>query len=274
MLIYGKETREEIKQQVKLAAQNMPLAMAVVQVGNEAASGAYINGIKNFGRDVGIPVTVINLAADISESQLIEEIKRLNDDPKYTGIMIQKPLPGYIRDDVVVNSMDYRKDVEGIHNFNLGKLLNKEEGVKPATPKAVIRILKANGVAIEGARVTIVGRSSILGGPLAVMMTAENGTVTVCHTRTRNLAEEIKRADILVAAMGKINFITADMVRENTVIIDAGINFDENGKMFGDVHEEAKAKVRLASTVPGGVGVITVAELFDNLRVLGEQHKG
>ena len=273
MLIYGKEIREAIKQEVKQAALNIPLSMAVVQVGEEAASVAYINGIKNFGRDVGVPVTIINLAASTSESQLIEEIARLNRDSDYTGIMIQKPLPSYMRDDFVVNSMDYSKDVEGIHNFNLGKLLNHETGVKPATPKAVIRILKANGVAIEGARVTIVGRSSILGGPLAVMMTAENGTVTVCHTRTRNLVEEIKRADILVAAMGRINFITADMVTEETVIIDAGINFDENGKMFGDVHEEAKAKARMASAVPGGVGVITVAELFDNLRILGEQQQ-
>lgn len=273
MLIYGKEIREAIKQEVKQAALNIPLSMAVVQVGEEAASIAYIKGIKNFGRDVGVPVTIINLAANTSESQLIEEIARLNHDPDYTGIMIQKPLPGYMRDDFVVNSMDYRKDVEGIHNFNLGKLLNQETGVKPATPKAVIRILKANGVVIEGAQVTIVGRSSILGGPLAVMMTAENGTVNVCHTRTRNLVEEIKRADILVAAMGKINFITADMVKEDTVIIDAGINFDENGKMFGDVHEEAKAKARMASAVPGGVGVITVAELFDNLRILGEQQQ-
>lgn len=273
MLIYGKEIREEIKQEVKQAAEKTALGMAVVQVGDEAASGAYINGIRNFGRDVGIPVTVVGLPADISESQLIAEIQKLNHDPQYTGIMIQKPLPAYMRDEIVVNSMDYRKDVEGIHNFNLGKLLNKEEGVKPSTPKAVIRILKAHGVAIEGARVTIVGRSSILGSPLAVMMTAENATVTVCHTRTRNLTEEIQRADIVVAAMGKLNFITADMIREDAVIIDAGINFDENGKMFGDVHEDAKVKAKIASAVPGGVGVITVAELFDNLRILGGQPK-
>lgn len=270
MLVYGKEIREQIKQQVQQSAQNTPLSLAVLQVGEEAASVAYINGIKNFGRDAGVPVTVLNLAANTSQSQLIEKINKLNHDPEYTGIMLQKPLPGYMQDDLVVNSIDYNKDVEGIHNFNLGKLLNHEAGVKPATPKAVIRILKANGVQIEGARVTIVGRSSILGGPLAVMMTAENGTVTVCHTRTRNLIEEIRRADILVAAMGRMNFITADMVREETVIIDAGINFDENGKMYGDVHEEAKAKAHLASAVPGGVGVITVAELFDNLRILGE----
>jgi len=271
MLVYGKEIREEIKEKVKQAAQTRRLSMAVVQVGDEAASGAYINGIKNFGRDIGVPVTVIHFPDTISESQLIEEIIKLNNDPQYTGIMIQKPLPAHMRDDVVVNSLDYGKDVEGIHNFNLGKIINKEAGVRPATPKAVIRMLKANGIPLEGAKVTILGRSSILGSPLALMMTTENATVTVCHTRTRNLVEEIKAADIVVAAMGQLNFVTADMVKPEAVIIDAGINFDENGKMFGDVHVEAKEKVQLASAVPGGVGVITVAELFDNLTILGDQ---
>lgn len=270
MLIYGKEVRETIKEKVKQVAHSRPLSMAVVQVGDEAASGAYINGMKNFGKDIGIPVLVLNYPSTIGEGDLIKEIEKLNHDPQITGIMIQKPLPGHMRDDVVVNSMDYRKDVEGIHNFNLGKIINREAGVRPATPKAVISMLKANNVPIEGARITILGRSSILGSPLALMLMAENATVTVCHTRTRNLAEEIKNADIIVGAMGQLNFVTADMVREDAVIIDAGINFDENGKMFGDVHEDAKHKVKMASAVPGGVGVITVAELFDNLTLLGE----
>jgi methylenetetrahydrofolate dehydrogenase (NADP+)/methenyltetrahydrofolate cyclohydrolase len=126
-------------------------------------------------------------------------------------------------------------------------------------------MLKENNVDLEGARVTIVGRSSILGSPLALMLTDENATVTLCHTRTRDLAEEIKRADIVVAAMGQLNFIKAEMIREETIIIDAGINFDADGNMFGDVDEQAKSKARLASAVPGGVGLITVAELFDSL---------
>ncbi|CFY08271.1 Tetrahydrofolate dehydrogenase/cyclohydrolase [Syntrophomonas zehnderi OL-4] len=270
MLIYGKEVREATKEKVKRIAQNKPLSLAVVQVGDEAASGAYINGMKNFGQDIGIPVTVFNYPATISEAELIREIKKLNQSPQITGIMIQKPLPAHMRDDVVVNSLDYRKDVEGIHNFNLGKIINREAGVRPSTPKAVISMLKAHNVPLEGARVTILGRSSILGSPLALMLMAENATVTVCHTRTRNLIDEIRRADIVVAAMGQMNFVTADMVREDTVIIDAGINFDENGKMFGDVHAEAKQKAKMASAVPGGIGVITVAELFDNLTLLGE----
>jgi len=270
MLIYGKEIREALKNQVIQRAQSKSLGLAVIQVGDQAASAAYINGIKKFGNEVGIPVTVFHFPDDFSESQMLEEIERLNQDPRYTGIMLQKPFPAHMQDDMLINAIDYRKDVEGIHNYNLGRIVSREMGVRPATPKAVLRMLKDNQVKLEGARVTIVGRSSILGSPLALMLTAENATVTLCHTRTRNLADEIKRADIVVAAMGQMNFITADMVREESVIIDAGINFDKNGKMFGDVDEPAKTKARLASAVPGGVGLITVAELFDNLCILEE----
>ena len=272
MLIYGKEIREKVKATVQLAATHKKMAMSIIQVGDEGPSAAYINGIKNFARDVDIDATILHFAAEISEAELLDKIEELNRDPAMTGIMIQKPLPAHINDNLIVNAMDYHKDVEGIHPFNLGRLLTKEPGVKPTTPKAVIRILQEHNIAIEGQKVTIVGRSAILGGPLAVMMTAENGTVTVCHTRTRNISQEIRNADIVIAAMGKMHFITADMVNENTVIIDAGINFDNQGKMQGDVHPDARDKARIASAVPGGVGVITVAELFDNLRILAEQN--
>jgi methylenetetrahydrofolate dehydrogenase (NADP+)/methenyltetrahydrofolate cyclohydrolase len=271
MLIYGKEIRETVKEELKRAAEVSKMSMTIIQVGEEGPSAAYINGIRNFARDVGIEVTVLNFASEISEAELLSEIRELNSDSSLTGIMLQKPLPGHINADLIVNSIDYHKDVEGIHPFNLGRLLTKEPGVKPTTPKAVIRMLKDHQIDIDGQKVTIVGRSTILGGPLAVMMTAENATVTVCHTHTKDIVNEIRNADIIVAAMGKMNFITADMVKENSVIIDAGINFDENGKMMGDVHPEARAKARTASAVPGGVGVITVAELFDNLRILALQ---
>jgi methylenetetrahydrofolate dehydrogenase (NADP+)/methenyltetrahydrofolate cyclohydrolase len=271
MLIYGKEIRERVKEEVKSAAEVSQMTMTIIQVGEEGPSASYINGIKNFARDVGIEVTVLNFPSEISEAELLGEIGKLNRDPGLTGIMLQKPLPGHINADLIVNSIDYHKDVEGIHPFNLGRLFTKEQGVKPTTPKAVIRMLKDHQIQIDGQKVTIVGRSTILGGPLAVMMTAENATVTVCHTHTQDLSQETRNADILIAALGKMNFITADMVKENSVIIDAGINFDENGKMMGDVHPEAREKARVASAVPGGVGVITVAELFDNLRILAGQ---
>ncbi|MDD4801977.1 MAG: bifunctional 5,10-methylenetetrahydrofolate dehydrogenase/5,10-methenyltetrahydrofolate cyclohydrolase [Syntrophomonas sp.] len=272
MLIYGKEIRESVKERLKKTAQEMQLSMTIVQVGDEGPSGAYINGIRSFARDVGIEVTVLNFSDQISEAELLKKIDELNNEPALTGIMLQKPLPAHINADLIVNSIDYHKDVEGIHPFNLGRLLTKEPVVKPTTPKAVIRMIKDHNIEIEGQKVTIIGRSTILGGPLAVMMTAENATVTVCHTRTRNLVQEIKNADIVVAALGKMNFVTADMIKEDGVIIDAGINFDENGKMMGDVHPDARAKAKIASAVPGGVGMITVAELFDNLRILGEKN--
>jgi methylenetetrahydrofolate dehydrogenase (NADP+)/methenyltetrahydrofolate cyclohydrolase len=270
MLIYGKEIRDRIKEGIKQAALQTRMAMTIIQVGEEGPSTAYINGVKRFAQDVAVEITILNLPADITENELLNQVKQLNEDPGVIGIMVQKPLPEHIDDNRVVGTIDYKKDVEGIHPFNLGKLLTKEPGVKPCTPKAVIRIIKDHNINIVGERVTIVGRSPILGGPLAVMMTAENGTVTVCHTRTRNLAEEIGRADIVVAAMGKSNFITADMVKEGAVIIDAGINFDDNGNITGDVHPDARAKASFASAVPGGVGMITTAELFDNLRILAQ----
>ncbi|MEQ8236023.1 MAG: bifunctional 5,10-methylenetetrahydrofolate dehydrogenase/5,10-methenyltetrahydrofolate cyclohydrolase [Syntrophomonadaceae bacterium] len=271
MLIYSKDIREQIKARIQLAALQTPMAMTIIQVGDEGPSTAYINGVKNFARDVSVVIDILHLPADIGLDELLYHIESLNLDPRITGIMIQKPLPAHINDNLVVHAMDYRKDVEGIHPFNMGKLLTKEPGVRPATPKAVIRMLKDHGINIDGENVTIVGRSSILGGPLAVMMIAENATVTTCHTHTKDLAQETKRADILVAALGKMNFITADMVKEGGVIIDAGINFDAEGKIHGDVHPDAKAKARFASAVPGGVGGITVAELFDNLRMLAEE---
>jgi len=271
MLMFGKEIRERLKEELKVAAAKYKMSMTIIQVGDEGPSAAYINGIKSFARDVAMEVTILHFPAEISEGELLAKIAELNTDPVVTGIMVQKPLPSHINGDLIVNSLDYRKDVEGIHPFNLGKLLTKEPGVKPTTPKAVIRMLKEHDIDIDRQKVAIVGRSSILGGPLAVMMTAENGTVTVCHTHTRDLAQETRNADIVIAAMGKMHFITADMVKENGVIIDAGINFDEQGKMRGDVHPDACAKARIASAVPGGVGMITVAELFDNLRILAEQ---
>jgi len=270
MLIYGKEIREKLKQQIRQSAANTPMKMVVVQVGDDQPSQVYVNSIRRFADEMGVAVDVYNLAATVEQSQVEKLIHELNADPDVTGIMMQKPMPDHLDDSYLVNMIHHSKDVEGIHNFNLGKLISREEGVKPSTPKAIVRMLKDHDIPIAGRKVTIVGRSTIVGSPLAVMMTAENGTVTVCHTQTADLAAETSRADILIAAVGRKNFITADMVKEGAVIIDAGINFDEEGKMFGDVDEEAKEKASIASAVPGGVGVITVAELFDNLCILAE----
>jgi len=268
VLIYGKEIREKIKEDVAHTAKKIPMSMVVVRIGEDKSSQAYVNGIKKFGDETGVKVEIASFSAGISLEEAVKHIEGLNQDPGVNGIMLQTPLPPHLDIAVLANIIDYHKDVEGIHNFNLGKLISKQDGVKPATPKAVISMLKHYDIPIEGKKVCIVGRSAILGSPLAMMMSSENGTVTLCHSRTKNLGNETRNADILVAALGKANFITPDMVSEQSVIIDVGINFDENGRMVGDVGEEAKAKARIASAVPGGVGLITVAELFDNLRII------
>lgn len=273
MLIYGKEIREALKERIRQTARQISMKMAVIQVGDDQPSQVYVNSIRRFGEEVGVTVEVHKLPESVQQSQVEELIHKLNNDPDTTGIMIQTPLPDHLNTSYLINLIQPSKDVEGIHNYNLGKLISREEGVKPSTPKAIVRMLKEHGVSINGKRVVIVGRSTILGSPLAVMMTTENGTVTVCHTRTVDLAEETRRTDILIAAAGRMNLITADMVKEGAVIIDAGINFDENGKMVGDVAEDAKGKASLASAVPGGVGVITVAELFDNLCILAQSDR-
>lgn len=269
MLIYGKEIRDRIKNEIHLEAQKRPLNMAIIQIGEDEAAESYIRGIQRFAAEVEIGTEIISLAGDTSEEEVIQKINQLNSDNSVTGIMLQTPLPKHLATSELVNSIAHKKDVEGIHNYNLGKLISRQRGVKPSTPKAVLTMLKEHNIAIEGQKVTIVGRSMTVGGPLAAMLTAEDGTVTLCHSKTRDLKKEVLAADILIAALGKKHFITADMVREDTVIIDVGTNY-EDGQVFGDVNEEAKSKAKIASAVPGGIGLITVAELFNNLVILGQ----
>lgn len=276
MLIYGREIRDRLKAEIQQFAAENRMSMSIILVGDDQPSQVYVNGIVKFGRETGIKVDILHLGIDTEKSQVLRFIHTLNEDPAVDGIMLQKPLPEHLDYNYLVNEINYQKDVEGVHNYNLGKLISRQQGIQPSTPKAIIRIMKEHGIAIEGKNVTIIGRSTIVGNPLSVMMTTENATVTLCHTRTKDLKKETLNADILVAALGRRNYITADMVREDAVIIDAGINFDENGKMFGDVDESAKEKAAIASAVPGGIGVITVAELFDNLKkicIMQQQNK-
>jgi methylenetetrahydrofolate dehydrogenase (NADP+)/methenyltetrahydrofolate cyclohydrolase len=269
MLIYGKEVREQLKQQITAAAHSKLLSLAIIKVGDDMSSASYVRGIQRFAQETGIKAEVIALPSQVTEQHIIDTIQSLNRDNNVTGIMVQTPLPSGCDTGRVINSIDPAKDVEGVHNYNLGKLISNQPGVRPCTPAAVIRLLKAHNISLAGSKVTIVGRSMVVGSPLAVIMTAENATVTLCHSRTRNLAGETLAADIVVAAVGKAEFITPDMVNEKAVIIDVGTNFTAAGKMVGDVHKDTQAKAQVVSAVPGGVGVITVAELFMNLAYLG-----
>ena len=265
MLIYGKEIREKIKAQVLTEASKKDMTMAIIQVGDAPDSEAYIRGLHRFAEETNIGIEFLKFPADNTEENLIEEIKKLNQNPKITGIMLQEPLPKHINADRLVDAIDPKKDVEGVHNYNLGKLVSRQEGVFPSTAQALVTMLKEFNIPIAGKKVVVVGRSTIVGHPVANMLTAEHATVTLCHSRTVDLASETRRADILIVAIGKAEFITADMVTDGVVILDAGINFTEEGKLVGDVHPEAKEKASHASAVPGGVGLITVAELFNNL---------
>ena len=268
MLIYGKEIREKILGEIQQANAQRPMTLAVFVVGQEQAAQSYVNSIIRFGDASGVQVVKAVFSDTVSEGELISAIRSYNSNPNVDGIMIQTPLPEHIDTDRIIDAISYRKDVEGLHNTNLGMLAAKKATVTPATPKAVMHILAEHQIDLSGKRVCIIGRSTVVGLPLALMMIHAHATVTVCHSRTRNLPDEIARAEIVVAAMGRMNFVTEDMVRAEQVLIDVGTNFDENGKMIGDISPLAKEKAAMASAVPGGVGLITVAELFDNLRRL------
>lgn len=271
MLIYGKEIREQIKQRVENAASTRPMALAVVSVGEDPASQAYIKGIRRFAEDTGVQCNLIKLPEQCTEEELLYKIEALNQDESVTGIMLQTPLPRQINADRITKAIYPGKDVEGIHVQNLGHLVNRTAWIKPSTPKAVVHMLKSNDIELKGARVTIIGRSAIVGTPLALMLMDEDATVTLCHSRTRDLKKISLESDILIAAAGQENLVTDDMVHDGMVIIDVGTNYNDQGKMVGDVSHEAKERARIASAVPGGVGTITVAELFDNLCILAEQ---
>jgi methylenetetrahydrofolate dehydrogenase (NADP+)/methenyltetrahydrofolate cyclohydrolase len=265
MLIYGKEIRAMMQEKIKQKLTSKKVKLVVLQFGEEAASLSYIKGISRFAAEVGAGFELLQFADTITETEALEVINKLNQDDTVQGIMIQTPLPKHFNKETIINSMDPHKDVEGITSFNLGQLLLREGNVKPCTPKAVISMLKGHGISLKGKKVTVVGASAVVGLPLAIMLLAEKATVTVCNSSTVDLAKETRNAEIIVAAVGRINLITPEMVSEGAIVIDVGTNFDENGKMRGDVDPEVQSKAVMLSAVPGGVGLITVAELFDNL---------
>lgn len=267
MLIYGKEIREQMLNDIRQAngRRRRPMTLAVIVVGQEQASQSYVNSIVRFGESSGVQVRKAEFPATVSQDELRSAVKSFNTDESIDGIMVQTPLPDHIDTDLIINTISYKKDVEGLHNINLGLLAAKKATVTPATPKAVMRMLQEHGIDLTGRKVCLIGRSTVVGMPLALLLVHANATVTICHSRTRDLQAEIARAEIVIAAMGKMNFITEDMVSPEQVLIDVGTNFDENGKMVGDISAAAKDKAAVASAVPGGVGLITVAELFDNL---------
>ena len=269
-LIDGKTISAQIKEECRMRAEEyrekgIEITLAVVQVGNDPASCVYVRNKKRACEACGIRSLSYELPEDTGEEQLLELIGKLNADPAVNGILVQLPLPGQIDENKVIRAIDVKKDVDGFHPMSAGALCTGQKGFVSCTPAGIIELLKRSGIAIAGKECVVIGRSNIVGKPVALLLLAENGTVTVCHSRTKDLKEVTKRADILVVAIGKPRFITADYVKEGAAVIDVGIHRNENGKLCGDVDFDSVApKCSAITPVPGGVGPMTIAMLMSN----------
>ena len=258
--------RAEVAEEVsKLKEQGITPGMAVVIVGDDPASRIYVNNKKKACAEVGIYSEEYALPADTTQEALTALVKELNGRKDINGILVQSPLPKGLDEKAVVETIDPNKDVDAFHAVNVGKIMIGDFDFLPCTPAGIIELLDRSGVEIEGKHCVVVGRSNIVGKPMAMLLLHRNGTVTICHSRTRNLAEICREADILVAAVGKANFITADMIKPGAAVIDVGMNRDENRKLCGDVdYAEAEKVAGWITPVPGGVGPMTIAMLLKN----------
>lgn len=260
------DIKNELKEKVtKYKEQGIEITLAVVKVGNDPASAVYVRNKEKACEYVGINSKTLALPEETTEEELLNVVKKLNEDKNVNGILVQLPLPKHIDESKVLLTIDSTKDVDGFHPVNVGKMVIGEDTFLPCTPAGIIEMIKRTDIDIEGKECVIIGRSNIVGKPMAMLMLKENATVTIAHSRTKDLKEVTKRADIIVAAIGKAKFVTADYVKEGAVVIDVGMDRDENGKLCGDVDFESVSKVASAITpVPGGVGPMTVTMLLVN----------
>ena len=260
------DIKNELKEKVaKYKEQGIEITLAVVKVGNDPASAVYVRNKEKACEYVGINSKTLALPEETTEEELLNVVKKLNEDKNVNGILVQLPLPKHIDESKVLLTIDSTKDVDGFHPVNVGKMVIGEDTFLPCTPAGIIEMIKRTDIDIEGKECVVIGRSNIVGKPMAMLMLKENATVTIAHSRTKDLKEVTKRADIIVAVIGKAKFVTADYVKEGAVVIDVGMDRDENGKLCGDVDFESVSKVASAITpVPGGVGPMTVTMLLVN----------
>ena len=260
------DIKNELKEKVaKYKEQGIEITLAVVKVGNDPASAVYVRNKEKACEYVGINSKTLALPEETTEEELLNVVKKLNEDKNVNGILVQLPLPKHIDESKVLLTIDSTKDVDGFHPVNVGKMVIGEDTFLPCTPAGIIEMIKRTDIDIEGKECVVIGRSNIVGKPMAMLMLKENATVTIAHSRTKDLKEVTKRADIIVAAIGKAKCVTADYVKEGAVVIDVGMDRDENGKLCGDVDFESVSKVASAITpVPGGVGPMTVTMLLVN----------
>jgi len=270
-IIDGKATsaslREEIKSTVnkrKERGERVP-GLAVIIVGEDPASQVYVRNKHKACEEVGFLSRIYRLPAETQENELVALVQELNQDEAIDGILVQLPLPKHLDDKAVIAHIDPAKDVDAFHTFNVGKIMLGEPGFAPCTPAGIMELLKAYDISPAGKECVVIGRSNIVGKPMAMLLLHANGTVTVAHSRTQNLSDVTRRADILVVAIGKAKFVTADMVKDGAVVIDVGMNRDDAGKLCGDVDFDAVApKCSFITPVPGGVGPMTITTLLKN----------
>ena len=265
--IDGKQISAQIKDELKerVEKENLEVTLAVIQVGNDPASTVYVGNKKKACEYIGIRSLAYELPVETPEEELLQLIKELNDRDDVNGILVQLPLPAHMDEDKVIQTISPKKDVDGFHPQSVGALSIGQPGFVSCTPAGVIQLLKRTGVEINGKECVIVGRSNIVGKPMALLMLRENATVTVCHSHTKDLKEVTKRADILIVAIGKPKFITKEYVKDGAVVIDVGIHRGADGKLCGDVDYDDVAPITHAITpVPGGVGPMTIAMLMNN----------
>lgn len=270
-MIDGKMVSQQLREQIKIETAafveetKVVPHLVVIIVGSDPASMTYVRNKKKACEAVGFKSTVIELAEDVSEAALLEQIQVLNEDETVHGILVQLPLPKHINEDQVIAAIDVKKDVDGFHPYQVGCLVAGLECLKPCTPAGIIELLKAYDIEMAGKHAVIIGRSHIVGKPMIQLLLDENATVTVCHSRTKDLSTFTTMADLLIVAIGKPEFVTADMVKAGAVVIDVGINRLENGQLVGDVDfESVSPKASYITPVPGGVGPMTITMLLHN----------
>lgn len=269
-IINGKEIAQTIKDEMRLEVENLKqngksCCLAVIQVGNDPASSVYVSNKKKACEYIGIDSLSFELPEETTEEELLQVIDKLNMDEAVHGILCQLPLPRHINEKTILNRISPKKDVDGFHPQNVGALVVGDFGFVSCTPAGIIELLKRSNVEIEGKNCVVIGRSNIVGKPMALLMLRENATVTICHSKTKNLKEICKEADILIVAIGKPKYITKDYVKEGAVVIDVGIHRDENNKLCGDVDfNDVEPLCSAITPVPGGVGPMTICMLMKN----------
>ncbi|MBQ1464380.1 MAG: bifunctional methylenetetrahydrofolate dehydrogenase/methenyltetrahydrofolate cyclohydrolase FolD [Ruminococcus sp.] len=280
-IIDGKAVSASVKAEVAAQAaqlkeeKGLEVGLAVVIVGNDPASRVYVNNKKKACEAVGFKSFEYALPEETTQEELLALVEKLNKDKSVNGILVQLPVPRHIDEKAIINAISPDKDVDAFHPVNVGKIMIGEYSFLPCTPAGVMRLIESTGVDITGKQCVVIGRSNIVGKPQAMLLLQKNGTVTICHSKTKNLKEICLGADILVVAIGRAKFVTGDMIKEGAVVIDVGMDRDENGKLCGDVDFESAEKVAgYITPVPGGVGPMTIAMLMKNTLTAAMQQNG